>query len=94
MWDFTKHTQYTFRSFRIPVRMMDGLERYIEHHVPPGDFLSAVLKNDLRSAVDRADDENLNNLPAYIGFLYNQAPAQCWGSPRACNAWVNNNVKE
>jgi hypothetical protein len=79
---------YEFRNFYIPERMMDGLQRYIEHHCPVGDFLTAVLSNDLSEAVGRADDENLSNLPAYIGFLYNEAPAQCHGSPERVKAWL------
>ena len=89
MWDFTEQKQYSFRNFYIPIRMMDGLERYINHHVPPGDFLSAVIKNNLRATIERADDENIANLPAYIGFLYNEAPSQCWGSEQAFKNWIN-----
>ena len=89
MWDFSKQKMYVFRGFYIPHRMMDGLQRYIENHVAPGDFLTAVIKNDLKEAVSRADDENLNNLPAYIGFLYNQAPGSCWGSEEIFKEWLN-----
>jgi hypothetical protein len=71
---------YTFRNFYIPDRMMGGLTRYIEEGIMPGDFLTAVLENDLMEAVGRADDENAANLPAYIGYLYNVAPSNCFGS--------------
>jgi len=90
MWDFTKNEQYSFRTFYIPERMMHGLERYIEGHIKPGGFLSAVLKNDLRGAIEHADDENIQNLPAYIGFLYNEAPSPCWGSEKKFNNWLSN----
>jgi len=90
MWDFTKNEQYSFRTFYIPERMMYGLERYIEGHIKPGGFLSAVLKNDLCGAINHADDENIQNLPAYIGFLYNQAPSLCWGSEKKFKDWLNN----
>ena len=59
--------------------MMYGLERYIEGHIKPGGFLSAVLKNDLRGAINHADNENIQKLPAYIEFLYNEAPSLCCG---------------
>jgi hypothetical protein len=90
MWDFNSQRTYTFRGFYIPPRMMDGLQRYIENHVAPGDFLTAILKNNLRDAVAYADDENLENLPAYVGFLYNECPAGCWGSEQLFKDWLAN----
>lgn len=80
---------YTFRGFTIPEYMMGGLTRYIEQGIEPGDFLMAVLENNLRQAVGQADDENIVNLPAYIGYLYNEAPGSCWGSPAKVQAWMD-----
>jgi len=74
--------------------MMGGLQRYIENHIAPGDFLSAVIKNDLKNAVEYADDENLHNLPAYVTFLYNQAPSTCWGSKKIFNQWIADKKEE
>ena len=88
MWDFNKKEQYTFRGFHIPSYMMESLQRYIENHQTPGNFLSAVLKNNLRKAIEMADDQNIHNLPAYIGFLYNHAPRGCWGSEAHFNQWL------
>ena len=79
---------YTFSGFHIPDRMMESLRHYIDQGIAPGDFLSAVLKNDLKEAVGRADLENMQNLPAYVGYLYNEAPALCWGSPELFNGWL------
>lgn len=90
MWDFNNKEEYTFRGFYIPPRMMDGIQRYIENHIAPGQFLSAVIKNNLKDAVSYADDENLENLPAYVGFFYNQAPGGCCGSEERFNNWVEN----
>jgi hypothetical protein len=81
-------TPYTFHGFTIPEHMMAGLLRYIEHGVYPGDFLTAVLENDLKEAVGRADDANLQCLPAYVGYLYNEAPGLCWGTPERVRNWV------
>jgi len=72
----------------IPDHMMAGLLRYIEHRVMPGDFLQAVLANDLKDAVGRADNTNINILHVYVTFLYNEAPAKCWGSREAIAAWI------
>ena len=79
---------YKFRGFEIPEYMMGGIERYIEHGIEPGDFLTAVICNDLAEAVGRADDTNIRNIPAYLGYLYNEAPSPCWGSPAKFKAWM------
>lgn len=78
---------YTFRDWYIPERMMGGIRRWIENGIPPGHFLGAVLANDLAEACGRADDESLANLPAYVAYLYNEAPSACHGSPIAVRAW-------
>ncbi len=64
------------------------LERYINHHILPGGFLTAVLENDLKEACARADLENRRKLFEYIQYLYNEAPMQAWGSPEKVAAWV------
>ena len=80
---------YTFRDFYIPIHMMDGIRRYIDDHIPPGDFLSSIITNDLRESVGRADDENIRNIPAYVSYFYNEAPSSCWGSAEKMNEWLN-----
>lgn len=85
---------YEFNGFKIPERMMGGLRRYIDHGIVPGDFLCAVIENDLSEAVGRADSENMRNLPAYVGYLYNEAPRACWDSKEALVAWVEAKAKE
>ena len=79
---------YTFREFYIPDYMMDGVERYIEQGIEPGDFLSAIITNNLSEAVRRADDEHIKNIPAYVSYFYNKAPSPCWGSPKKMTAWM------
>ena len=79
---------YTYRQFYIPERMMGGILRYIEHRIEPGDFLAAVIRNDLKDACGRADDENLQNLPAFVAYFYNEAPSPCWGSPENMAEWL------
>jgi len=80
---------YTFQNFYIPDRMMPGIRRYIEDHIPPGHFLQAVICNKLKEAVMLADDENIRNLPAYASYFYNKAPIECWGSEEKMKAWIN-----
>lgn len=84
---------YTFRGFYIPEHMMESLECYIKHGCPVGDFLTAVLCNDLMGACGRADDENMANLPAYCAYLYNEAPAGCHGSKENVARWIKTHWK-
>jgi len=79
---------YKFNQFYIPDRMMPGINWYIENGIKPGDFLTAVICNDLREAVGRADDENMQNLTAFVGYFYNEAPGRCWGSPEKMKEWI------
>jgi hypothetical protein len=72
----------------LPGHMQGGMQRYIENRVPPGDFLYAVLTNDLIGAYDRADDVNSARLRDYALFLYNQAPRACYGSKENVAAWL------
>ena len=77
-------------QYSIPERMRGSITRYIEDRVIPGDFLQAVICNNLSEAVGRADDENIKNLPAYCNFFYNYAPFECWGSPKKMAKWLGN----
>ena len=80
---------YTFRDYYIPEHMQASLELYIREGIPVGSFLEAVLCNNLRGAVAKADDENLRNLPAYVNYLYNDAPVGCHGNADNYNKWLN-----
>jgi hypothetical protein len=80
---------YGFREFYIPDKMMPSIELYIKEGVPPGDFLTAIICNDLKEACGRADNENIRNLPAYAAFFYNNAPADCHGSKEIMKKWIN-----
>jgi len=75
-------------EYAIPSYMEYALRLYIDEGHIPGGFLRAVLENDLKGAVNRADSNNLRNLVAYSYFLYNDAPADCYGSPAAVAAWA------
>lgn len=77
-----------FGNYRIPERMMEGINLYIHQRIKPGDFLTAVIQNDLQGAVFSADRENLANLPAYAGYFFSQAPSRSYGSPEIMKDWL------
>ena len=72
----------------VPDRMLGALQRYVDHGIAPGDFLTAILSNDLREACGRADDENRHLIFEYVKFLYNNAPSGCWGSEENFRNWI------
>jgi hypothetical protein len=84
----SSETEYRFREFYIPERMMGGIRRYIDQGIPPGDFLTAIICNDLKEAVSRADDENMRNLPAYVAYFVNAAPYISWGTRAKMDEWL------
>ena len=65
-----------------------SIRRYADLHCPTGDFLRAVLSNDLKQAVMRADDENIRVLPEIVCYCYWEIPHSCWGSPERVKAWL------
>lgn len=73
---------------KIPAHMQQSLRRYVLEGLKPGDFLTAVICNDLRNAVGRADETNLPLLKLYVQWLYNVAPGSCWGSAEAMLKWT------
>lgn len=72
----------------IPEHCRVGMRRYIDEHIRPGGFLSAVLSNDLMSALRTADELNSVCLGKYAKFLHYYAPQDCYGSREKVAAWV------
>lgn len=72
----------------LPERMHGAIQRYLENGIPPGDFLTAVICNDLTEACSRADDENRHLLFEYVKFFYCYAPTGSWGSKDNFEAWM------
>lgn len=79
---------YTFRRWYIPDRMMGSIHRYVKDRIRPGRFLTAVICNNLSDAAGYADDENMNNLPAFASYFYNEASSICWGSKEKMATWL------
>jgi len=74
---------------------LDALNRYVVGHVPTGDFLLAVLSNNLVESFAHADDENLAAMHEIVNHIYLEIPSRCWGSPEKVEAWLGErNTKE
>lgn len=78
----------------MPIALAESLERYINERVETGGFLSAVLENNLREAVIRADLESARALPEIVKWLVYNAPWNCWGSVDRVQMWLAGVGKE
>lgn len=76
----------TFRYDMLP--NLDALKHYVNRRRPLGGFLTAIAENDLRTACGQADGHNIWLIPIYVAWLYNNAPAQSWGSKAKVKAWL------
>ena len=88
--EITEHKRFLITrmaEFGVPAQMHGTLVNYIIDARPTGGFMEAVLNNDLRSAVYKADDMNLKAIPNYVKFLHNCAPHACWGRKDATGDW-------
>lgn len=79
---------------KIPEHMQQALRRYVLEGIAPGDFLTAVICNDLRNAVNRADAHNYPLLRTYVLWLHNVPPGSCWGSPANMEEWMRARVTD
>jgi hypothetical protein len=74
---------------RLPENIRAGAERYLEHGIAPGDFLTAVICNDLSESFACADDTNLERMHDIVKFFYNEAPSGSWGSKKRMADWLS-----
>jgi len=85
--------KYGRKEYHIPERMMGGIQRYINNHIRPGNFLCSIICNNLKNSIAYADEENMKNIPAFVDYFYNNAPHNCWGSEKKMEAWLKLGLK-
>ena len=64
----------------------ESLINYIENCERTGQFVHALLSNDLKETVSRHDGRS--NLRGLVKWLYNYAPSSCWGSEENVQNWL------
>lgn len=74
----------------LPEHMRHGAAAYVVHGQPVGDFLTAVLMNDLKESAGRADNVNAGALFQWAAFLYHLPvmPVKAYGSRENIRAWL------
>ncbi len=80
----------------IPTYMVESLIGFFEQGYAPGDFLSAVLENDLQGAFIYADDENTHYIKNYCQWLRWHVPGRPtrWGSREAVQQHLQECLEE
>jgi len=64
-----------------------ALDAWVERGQRPGHFLTAVLENNLVTAIQRADDKSFKALTAIVQYLYWEVVGECWGSSEKVRKW-------
>lgn len=79
----------------LPATLRGQMRAYIEHGVPPGAFLTALLAGQPRDAFDNVlTDPAINprtidaELPAIMEFRRRFVPEQAYGTQRRVMLWV------
>jgi len=73
----------------IPEYTLESILNYVNTKVPTGDFLYAVLTNNLTEAIFRADLNNSRALKDIVKYCFWRIPHNCWGSKKEVEDWVN-----
>jgi hypothetical protein len=68
--------------------LLERLCAYRDDGTPVGSFLQAVLSNNLRDAIGRADEYNRATLFHLVAWMHNEFPGKLWGSPERYAAWI------
>lgn len=66
----------------------ESLDMYHLHHRPCGQFLEAVLANNLLAVISHADESTLSNLAEIVRYVYSHLPGECQGSYPRVTAWI------
>ena len=72
----------------LPDDVKESIDHYVQDGVPTGDFLRAVLANDLMESFGRADVNNRDALFDICSYIYNFTPMACRGSYQKVDAWI------
>jgi hypothetical protein len=79
----------------IPPYIKENLDAYASPtRQPIGGCLQAILENDLRGAFSRADDTVQACMFGIVNYIYNELPANCWGSPERVTKWLKRRENE
>lgn len=77
----------------LPQHMQGAVRRYLNDGIMLGDFLAAVLENNLVQSFARADEINRAAMFEWASWLYNECPDIARGSPERVREWCMRRVR-
>tara|TARA_R110000751_G_scaffold71196_9_gene144025 strand:- start:224 stop:529 length:306 start_codon:yes stop_codon:yes gene_type:complete len=72
---------------KVPSHLLNALVHWGKQEYITGDFLGAVLSNDLMEAIGRADNSSMASLKHIAMFINNELPRDCHGSKETVAEW-------
>jgi hypothetical protein len=87
VWIETKHGV-------VKKETLEDLHRYIESGIDPGEFLRAVLRNDLIESFRTADIYNASTMRVLVKYVSNEVPTVCYGSSDKVRDWIEYHAKQ
>lgn len=91
---FTRPTRADIHAIaaerNVPVAIVESVVRYVFDRIQPGQFLTAVLTNNLSGAVMFGDRYSVAGLDRLVRLLTNEewVPWSCWGNPGRVTTWL------
>lgn len=89
MFDYTKPD---YAESPVHPFIWERLVAYGRNQCEVGHFLTAVLRNDFKDAIARADESNLAGIHAIMLFVVNELPSACQGNSTKVNIWLNHQL--
>ncbi len=71
----------------IPPLVKEAIDRHVSEGCLCGPFTQYVLLNDLAGAVGQADEKSYAALREIVRYVWNEIPANAWGSATKVDAW-------
>lgn len=85
----TQDMHRTLRT-RIPTRLVNDIDGWVDHNVVPSGFIRSIIINDLQQTMEQAlhNPELLGALPDVMVYFLNYIPRSAWGGPQVLDTWV------
>lgn len=80
--------EFMLKYPKIPTHTLAGLLKYWVQREPAGDFLTAVLCNNLMVAILAATDDILAAIHDICTFVHIELPYCCYGSVEKVEKWL------
>ena len=75
------------KQYDIPPAIKRAIDLHEQEGRTCGSFVTALLQNDLREAVGRADRYSMDAMKEIMQYLDWEIQGRCWGSPSAVKEW-------